>query len=243
LLLLGIAAACAPARPTATPTASLRTAVVTLTFDDGDADNFAVLPLLQRYGLHATFFIPSGHVGRPNAMTWNQLKALAAAGNEIGGHTLDHLKLGTLDTGTLRHEICDDRRSLADHGLAPVSFAYPFGNYDAAVHDMVKECGYAGARTIAGGPQPLPLPDPYAVRAMPYIVRDTDVAKMQRYVNQARGEGGQWVVFTFHHVCDGCDYYAISPDLMDRLLRWLSRQQTLGNLKVETFGAGLGAER
>ncbi len=240
LILLAIATACAPAKPAATPTPVLTPITVSLTFDDGDADNFALLPALQQYGLHATFYIPSGLVGKPNYMTWDQLKSLQAAGNEIGGHSYDHMRLGGLDAAQLQHEICDDRQNLIDHGLSPVSFAYPFGNYDPSVHDMVRQCGYAGARTISDGPQHFPLPDPYAVRAMPYVVSDTDLPKLQRYVNLSRNEGAGWVVMIFHHVCDACDYYAIRPDIMNQLIHWLARQQSLGNLEVMTFGEALG---
>ena len=238
-----ILSACATAKPAPTPTRLLRPIIVTLTFDDGDADNFAILPLLQQYGLHATFYVPSGLVGKPNYMPWDELQLLQAAGNEIGGHSYDHTKLGGLAAARLQHEICDDRQKLVDHGLSPVSFAYPFGNYDASVEAMVQKCGYAGARTIDGGPQRFPLQDPYAVRAMPYIVADTDLPKIERYVSGSRSEGGDWVVLIYHHVCDACDYYAVHPHIVEQLAHWLARQQSLGNVKVETFGEVLGAEK
>ena len=97
--------------PTPTPLQPQAT-LVSLTFDDGNADNFAVAPVLKQYGLHATFYIPSGLVGGKGFMTWEQLQALQNDGNEIGGHTLDHIKLGGLDPEALRHEICDDRQNL-----------------------------------------------------------------------------------------------------------------------------------
>lgn len=239
LLSMAVLSACAPVKPAPTPTRTLKPIIVSLTFDDGDADNFALLPLFQQYGLHGTFYIPSGLVGKKNYMTWDQLKALQAAGNEIGGHSLDHTRLGGLDTPSLKHEICDDRQNLVDHGFSPVAFAYPFGNYDDNVKAMVSQCGYAGARTINGGPQRFPLTDPFAVRAMPYVVSDTDLAKIQRYVNGSRSEGADWVVLIFHHVCDACDYYAVRPDIMNQLAHWLARQQSLGNVKVETFAEAM----
>lgn len=246
--------ACAPASrpvtPLPSPAAARSTPVgtasppilVSLTFDDGDADNFTLAPLLQQYGLRATFYIPSGLVGHPGFMTWDQLKALQAAGSEIGGHSLDHVKLQGLDTAALQHEICDDRQNLVEHGFTPVSFAYPFGNYDPNVQAMLKQCGYAGARTVHDGPQSFPLADPYAVRAMPYVVSDTDLGKLQRYVSGSRHEGADWVVLIFHHVCDSCDYFAVHPDVMQKLIAWLARQQSLGNVKVATFGSVLQQE-
>lgn len=224
--------------PTAAST-SAKDILVSLTFDDGDADNFTLAPLLQQYGVRATFYIPSGLVGRPGYMTWDQLKALQAGGSEIGGHSLDHIKLQGLDTTRLKHEICDDRQNLIDHGFAPVSFAYPFGNYDDSVQAMLKDCGYRGARTVRDGPQWFPVTNPYLVKALPYIVSDTDLGKLQRYINGSRKEGADWVVLIFHHVCDSCDYFAVHPDVMDKFIPWLARQQSLGALKVVTFGDAL----
>jgi Polysaccharide deacetylase len=43
--------------------------------------------------MHATFFVNSGFVEDSAHMTWEQLRALAAAGNEIAGHTLNPVDL------------------------------------------------------------------------------------------------------------------------------------------------------
>lgn len=241
LLLLCNLLLAACARTTAAPAATLtphaaQPTIVTLTFDDGDEDNFAAAQLLQQQGLRATFFIPSGLVGTPGYMTWDQLQQLEQAGNEIGGHSLDHTKVQGLDAEALRHQICDDRANLIDHGFSPVSFAYPFGNYDPAAKAMLKDCGYAAARTISGGPQLLPIADAYGVQAFPYIVSDTALAKMQRYINGTRQSGGGWAILTFHHVCDGCDYFSVQPDVWSKFVPWLARQQKQGMLEVKTFG-------
>ncbi len=239
VLLPLLAAACSARGPQPTPTAAPGPVVVSLTFDDGDADNFNIAPLLKQYGLHATFFIPSGLVGKPGYMTWDQLKQLQADGNEIGGHSFDHVKLQGLGTSDLQHEICDDRTNLMDHGLTPISFAYPFGNYDPSVQAMLKQCGYLGARTVQNGPQQFPVPDLYAVAALPYVVSDTQLPKLQRYINGTASEGGGWAVLTFHHVCDSCDYFSVHPDVFDSLIPWLARQAELGHVEVKTFGEEL----
>ena len=172
-----VISACTPlmrAGATATPSPGKpQDTLVSLTFDDGNADNYAVASVLKQYGFHATFYIPSGLVGSQGFMRWDQLLTLQNDGNEIGGHTLDHIKLAGLDAGTLRHEICDDRTNLMEHGFNPVSFAYPFGNYDGQVRQIVKDCGYSDARTIRGGPEKISPSDPYALLAFPYIVADT----------------------------------------------------------------------
>ena len=228
LIRAGSTAAPSPGKPQDT--------LVSLTFDDGNADNYAIAAVLKQYGFHATFYIPSGLVGTQGFMSWDQLHTLQNDGNEIGGHTLDHIKLGGLAAGVLRHEICDDRTNLMEYGFNPVSFAYPFGNYDEQVRQTVRDCGYSDARTIRGGPEKILPSDPFALLAFPYIVADTDLGKLERYVGGTRKEGGGWIIFIFHHVCDSCDYYSVKPDIMNSFIHWLAEQQGAGHIKVRTVG-------
>jgi peptidoglycan/xylan/chitin deacetylase (PgdA/CDA1 family) len=224
----------ASAPPTGVPAREPRDTVVSLTFDDGNADNFNIGPLLRANGLHATFYIPSGLVGDAGYMTWDQLQVLQGDGNEIGGHTLDHRKIEGLAPDALRHQVCDDRATLTAHGFRAVSFAYPFGNYDQDARQMVADCGYADARTIHGGPEVIPPSDPYALLGFPYVVDDTDLAKLKRYVSGTTNEGGGWVILIFHHVCESCDYFSVKPEIMNDFVPWLARQQSKGHLRVMT---------
>ncbi len=48
---------------------------IAITFDDGYIDNFAVAkPLLEQYGLPATFFITSGNIGKDEEFWWEELE-------------------------------------------------------------------------------------------------------------------------------------------------------------------------
>ncbi|MFD1873000.1 polysaccharide deacetylase family protein [Hymenobacter bucti] len=50
---------------------------VSITFDDGYADNFSqAYPLLERYQLPATFFIASGNIGQATEFWWDELEHL-----------------------------------------------------------------------------------------------------------------------------------------------------------------------
>jgi peptidoglycan/xylan/chitin deacetylase (PgdA/CDA1 family) len=79
--LLIIFAGCtdAPAVPVTTPTKTdivFKNTAVSLTFDDGDADNYAVLSTLAENNLNATFYIVSGFTNSNGYMTDNQLRDL-----------------------------------------------------------------------------------------------------------------------------------------------------------------------
>jgi peptidoglycan/xylan/chitin deacetylase (PgdA/CDA1 family) len=131
--------------------------VVTIQFDDGTADQHGALALLNAHGMHATFYVNSGATGDAEHLSWAQLGELAAAGNEIAGHTVTHANVKKLKTGPARQEICGDRVALFDHGFQPVSFAYPFGSFDAGAKAVVAACGYNSGRGVSGGQRPAGL--------------------------------------------------------------------------------------
>ena len=127
---------------------------VVLTFDDGYAEAATtVFPLLQRYGARATFFVSSGFVGTPNHLSWRQMRAMRAAGDEIACHGTEHLDLTQLDrTGQLReagHCVASFRRYLA--GWEPQSYAYPAGKYDASAIAVLQGLGFNCAFTERPG--------------------------------------------------------------------------------------------
>jgi peptidoglycan/xylan/chitin deacetylase (PgdA/CDA1 family) len=194
--------------------------IVSLTFDDGNADQLPVRDELAARGMRATFFVNTGTVGAPGKLTWEQLQSFAAAGDEIGGHTVDHVNLKTAPDAL--HQVCDDRAALVAHGFDPLSFAYPFGAYDRGVQALVRSCGYESARTTLqiGPAETIPPRDPYAIAMAPAVRSTTTLEQLQSYVNAADGSG--WVVLLFHHVCDGCDSYAIAPETLTAFLDWLA---------------------
>ena len=204
--------------------------VVTIQFDDGVADQFDTLEILNAHGMHATFYVNSAVIGDADHMTWQQLKDLAAAGNEIGGHTLHHVNLKPLKTPDARMEVCQDRVNIFENGLEPTSFAYPFGTFDAGTEQVVSDCGYNSGRGVSGVngtsvfAETIPPADPYATRTPPNPKQGTTLGTIQGYVTDAAANGGGWVQLVFHHLCDGCDAYSISPETFDALLAWLEDQ-------------------
>lgn len=215
--------------------------VVSLTFDDGDADNYAVRSVLAENNLHATFYIVSGFTNSTGYMTEDQLRDLYNDGNEIGGHTLNHSNLPDVRGADLNREICQDRSNLLAYGFNVTSFAYPYGHYDAVAMQAVIDCGYSNARGVSGGPDSIPPKDAYDLQAMPYIVRDTRFPKMTRYVTEVENDGGGWVIFVFHHVCDDCNQYAIKPDTFSEFAQWLGEQQSNG-LVIKTMDEVMGGK-
>jgi len=225
----------APAAHATSPT------VVTIQFDDGYADQYQAMAILGGHGLHATFYINSGFIDTADRLTWAEVSALEAGGNEIAGHTVFHTNVKKLKLDPATHAICDDRATIAAHVTnPPVSFAYPFGSFNARAKGVVASCGYTSGRGVSGVTdrkvfaETIPPLDPYATRTPPNPKQGTTVATIESYVTAAEDNGGGWVQLVFHHVCDQCDAYSITPENLEALAAWLAPRSANGTVVMTT---------
>jgi peptidoglycan/xylan/chitin deacetylase (PgdA/CDA1 family) len=115
---------------------------VILTFDDGWWDGYTyVLPILQKYGFVGTFYVITGRIGDGNEMSADQIRALFAAGMEIGDHTVWHTPLARLPVTQARSEIIRAAQDIAlITGQWPRTIAYPYGSFDTNVVDILASC-------------------------------------------------------------------------------------------------------
>jgi peptidoglycan/xylan/chitin deacetylase (PgdA/CDA1 family) len=82
-------------------------------------------------------------------MSWDEVRALDAAGIEIGGHTVNHAVLSNLPLAEARRELAGCRDQIATQlGTPPRHFAYPNGYYTPAVQREVAAAGFEAAVTI-----------------------------------------------------------------------------------------------
>ncbi len=127
-----------------------------ITFDDGWENQYVyALPVLEKYGYTATFFVYTDAIGRKKFMSWLQILDLKAKGMTIGSHTRRHPLLTKItDQARLRDEIVESKVILEGKLGGTVDlFAYPFGvgAGDPAVLALVKQAGYKAARIFQGG--------------------------------------------------------------------------------------------
>ncbi len=114
---------------------------VAITIDDGARDAPRFSEMLAEYGFAGTYFLPTLMALRPA-----QIRALATAGGEIGGHSTSHPDLSKLDRAAQLAEVADNKAFLEDViGQAVGSFAYPEGMYDGRTVEILKEVGYGAA--------------------------------------------------------------------------------------------------
>lgn len=251
LLTMTMVFATGTARADAAPAST----TVSITFDDGLAEQHAAADVLHKYGLKGTFYINSGAVGTPGYFTRDDLKRLVSLGHEIGGHSTSHLDLTTLPVDEARRQVCTDRATLTDWGFSVTSFAYPYAVYDKPVETLVQDCGYNSARasgrihrpgmspaSCPGCPaaETIPPADPYAIRTLGEIDPTWTLTDLQNVVTTAEQHGGGWVVLILHHECDvSCTRLSISPAVLDTFAAWLKPREAIGT-QVKTVGAVIG---
>jgi peptidoglycan/xylan/chitin deacetylase (PgdA/CDA1 family) len=150
-------------------------ALVGISFDDGYASVLEnAVPELLRNEFTATMFIVSGLLGGTNEwdgetvwplMSARQVADVAAAGMEIGSHSVTHTHLPALGAQQLRAEISESRSRLSELLSRPIrGFAYPYGDMDSSTRHAVRDAGYDYACSVV-----TPVAD-LGIMALPRII-------------------------------------------------------------------------
>ena len=114
---------------------------IALTFDAawGNEDTQKILEILKKHDVHVTFFMTGGWVENYP----DDVKAILAAGHDLGNHSENHKNMSQLSDAEKKEELMkvhDKVRSLTGHEM--FQFRPPYGDYDNAVVNVAKDCGY-----------------------------------------------------------------------------------------------------
>ncbi|MBM4033425.1 MAG: hypothetical protein FJ291_16805 [Planctomycetes bacterium] len=145
---------------------------IVLSFDDGHRSNFALaLPALRERGHRAVFFVTASRIGddcglriadcgfqssirNPKSeirneerwLTWTDLRAMLAAGMEIGSHSLTHRPPSSLSRDELRRELAESKCVLEEGLGRAVDFVSSPTGYDSRhFAPLAREVGYKAA--------------------------------------------------------------------------------------------------
>ena len=126
---------------------------VAITFDDAYASVFTnAWPELQRRQLPFTVFVNTASISsQPTTyMSWSQLEVLSNAGVVIGNHSHSHRHmLGNREQADWSEKVKLDIQQAADRlqqqlGVTTQLFAYPYGEFDPALQNIVTASGLIG---------------------------------------------------------------------------------------------------
>ncbi|WP_111642430.1 polysaccharide deacetylase family protein [Marinimicrobium alkaliphilum] len=137
-----------------------RTAVIT--FDDAyDSVYTEAFPLLKKRDWPFTVFVNTNPIdaGRRGFVTWEQMRDMAEHGGTIANHTADHTFMPRLRDGESRAQwrerITDElmvaeKRIEEETGQSVKVLAYPYGEYDNHVKDLLGDLGFIGFAQNSG---------------------------------------------------------------------------------------------
>jgi peptidoglycan/xylan/chitin deacetylase (PgdA/CDA1 family) len=126
---------------------------IIITFDDGNIDTYTTaFPIMKKYGFTGVIYIVGSYVGAEQYMTADQIKEMAAAGWEVGSHSMTHSDLTLIDPEKARYEIVNSKKHLEKMLGVPVNtIAYPFGNSTASLNDYAYGAGYIAGMSLGNG--------------------------------------------------------------------------------------------
>src|SRR3954471_15518776 len=157
---------------------------VAITFDDAYRSVLELaLPIMRRFGMPASVYVPTDWprrgspmtwpgidqwIGGPHedelrCLTWDELGELAQEGWEVGSHTCSHPHLTQLADEELAAELERSRAACEDGLGRPCdSIAYPYGDVDGRVVAAAGAAGYSYGATLPetrfNRPEPLDWP-------------------------------------------------------------------------------------
>lgn len=121
---------------------------VVITFDDGYVSQMKhVLPLLEKYQLKATFFVPLAYLGKTDEwntaslpiMTAEQLKSLPSKVVELGFHSYFHKRYNELSETEIKEDTKLCFHAVSENELSFTSvLAYPYGKYPRELSEKKK---------------------------------------------------------------------------------------------------------
>ena len=122
----------------------------TLEFDDGQLNNYLLAkPILDSYGIKATFNVCGGLAGQSGFMTWAQIEQLYSEGHQIGAHGYNHVQN--------REEIVDGvavgateallaREAFTQHGISTTRYCWPGGQKSTDKASYFLDAGFTSCR-------------------------------------------------------------------------------------------------
>jgi biofilm PGA synthesis lipoprotein PgaB len=135
---------------------------VVITFDDGYSSIYEeAFPLLQEMGFPFTVFINTQPINDrlQGYMSWDEIRRMSDAGVIIANHMVNHPYMISNEPGEsdserlerLRLELLNaEQQILQETGQSHKIMAYPYGEYDSAIKQMVKAEGFVGIAQHSG---------------------------------------------------------------------------------------------
>lgn len=121
--------------------------ILTMSYDDGHVEDRRLTHLFRKYGIRATFHLPSAYIGQKEHVTATEIPSLYRD-FEVAAHTVSHPMINQMPPQQWVQEVWEDRRALESIVDYPVrGLSYPYGVYTRQLQQLLPHLGVAYART------------------------------------------------------------------------------------------------
>ena len=135
--------------------------------DDGFKNNLAAAKILNEYGISACFFICPAIIGENDTrvisafcstrlnfppvefLNWQEVSELQKLGHEIGGHTMNHVRIADIPESELTYEVGSCYTELQQRCGSIPHFAFPYGRFIHFNEQGKRAVFNSGFKTIA----------------------------------------------------------------------------------------------
>ncbi len=130
--------------------------------------------------------VATGEALLGRALTWAEIREMAAGGVEFGSHTVSHCCLTKVSPEQLEHELVDSKARLEQQLGTPIAaLAYPFGGraaFNDAVIGVAQRAGYRVATSYIPGVNHLATAKRFALLRQ-HVERNTSRSYFEAIVN------------------------------------------------------------
>ena len=204
-----------PSDPTGILRKPIPDKLVVLTFDDGCASGYTVVaPILKSFGFGGSFYVcdfDSFRTRKDWYLTWRQMRDLAAAGFEVGNHTVGHAGGANIDSFNALED-----QALA-HGVPKMTtVAWPVHQVNPKTFPELAAQGYTFGRSGHNRVYRPTIDNCYDIPSFGVSNLD-DFAKVVRQAVR-----GKIVTICFHGVPDGeHPQVGLAPSTFEEMMQYL----------------------
>lgn len=115
--------------------------LISLTFDAawGNEDTAKILETLKKHNVKVTFFMTGGWIEKYP----DDVKAIAAAGHDLGNHSENHKQMSQLSAEQCKEELMKPHEKVKKlTGKDMILFRPPYGDYNDTLIQVARENGY-----------------------------------------------------------------------------------------------------
>jgi peptidoglycan/xylan/chitin deacetylase (PgdA/CDA1 family) len=206
-----------------TARSQLSTPLASFSFDDFPRSAWTIGgPILARHDARATYYVAGrfcdAHEDGLEYYGPEDLRALHAAGHEVGCHTFSHRHSPKVPSRELGADLDRNAAFVRDTLGADISidsFAYPYGDASPRTKALAGR-RFPVSRGIRSGVNG-PVLDLGQLKAVPLEIRSWTAEAVEHEVELARQTNG-WIVFFSHDVSEDPSPYGATPAMLEHAL-------------------------